>query len=58
MIKKIHIRNYRKFKKLVWEPKESMNIIVGNNETGKSTLLEAILLTLNGKKMVDGFLIN
>lgn len=49
MIKKICILNYRTFKKFVWEPQEGMNIIVGNNEAGKSTLLEAILLALNGR---------
>lgn len=49
MIKKIHIKNYRTFKNFIWEPEEGVNIIVGNNEAGKSTLLEAILLTLNGR---------
>lgn len=49
MIKKIHILNYRTFKNFIWEPKEGMNIIVGDNEAGKSTLLEAILLTINGR---------
>jgi len=37
------------FKKLDFEPKEGLNIIVGNNEAGKSTLLEAITLVLNGR---------
>lgn len=49
MIKKIHIRNYRTIKELVWHPKEGMNIIIGNNEAGKSTLLEAMLLAINGR---------
>lgn len=49
MIKKIHIQNYRIFKNLVIEVKDGLNIIVGDNEAGKSTLLEAISLALNGK---------
>lgn len=49
MIKKIHIRNYRTIKDLIWHPKDGMNIIIGNNEAGKSTLLEAMLLTINGR---------
>ncbi|MDI9413407.1 MAG: ATP-binding protein [Bacillota bacterium] len=49
MITRIHIQNYRMFKKLDFEPKEGLNIIVGNNEAGKSTLLEAITLVLNGR---------
>lgn len=49
MITRIHIQNYRTFKKLNLEPKDGLNIIVGNNEAGKSTLLEAITLVLNGR---------
>lgn len=49
MIQRIHIQNYRTFKKLNLELQDGLNIIVGNNEAGKSTLLEAILLVLNGR---------
>jgi len=49
MIKRVHIKNYRTFKNLDFEPKDGLNIIVGNNESGKSTLLEAISLVLNGR---------
>lgn len=49
MIQRIVIEGYRLFAKLDIEPKAGMNIVVGNNESGKSTLLEAIALALTGK---------
>lgn len=49
MITKVHIRGFRCFKELVFEPDEKMNIIVGGNEAGKSTILEAISMTLTGR---------
>lgn len=49
MITRIHIQNYRTFKNLNFDPQKGLNIIVGNNEAGKSTLLEAITLVLNGR---------
>lgn len=52
MIKKVIIRGYRIFRELVVMPDPSMSIIVGDNETGKSTLLEAIALALTAH--IDG----
>jgi putative ATP-dependent endonuclease of the OLD family len=49
VIKKILIRGYRTFGELNVCPNSGMNIIVGDNETGKSTLLEAIGLALTGR---------
>ncbi|HCS72935.1 MAG TPA: hypothetical protein DIW17_03560 [Clostridiales bacterium] len=49
MIKRVLIQNYRTFKKLDFEPQDGLNVIVGNNEAGKSTLLEAITMVLNGR---------
>ncbi|VHO01578.1 ATP-dependent nuclease [Lawsonella clevelandensis] len=49
MITKVHIRGYRKFKELILNPHHEMNIIVGANEAGKSTLLEAVTMVLTGK---------
>jgi len=49
VIKKIKIQNFKCFKdSFVLEFKEGVNILVGNNETGKSTILEAIHLALTG----------
>jgi putative ATP-dependent endonuclease of the OLD family len=49
MIERIIIESYRRFVRLDFEPNRGMNIIVGDNESGKSTLLEAIALALTGK---------
>ncbi|QYA94402.1 ATP-dependent endonuclease [Streptomyces anulatus] len=49
MLTKIVIKNYRTFRnfKLTFDPE--MNILVGNNDAGKSTILEAIGLALTGR---------
>lgn len=47
-IKSIHIENYRCFENLDVDFNKNINIIVGNNEAGKSTILEAINLCLSG----------
>jgi putative ATP-dependent endonuclease of OLD family len=49
MIERIVIHGYRLFAALDLAPNAGMNIVVGNNESGKSTLLEAIALALTGK---------
>ena len=49
MITKIKIHGYRIYKELILNPNPKMNIIVGGNEAGKSTLMEAITLALTGK---------
>lgn len=49
MIERIVIKNYRIFEDLDLEPSAGMNILVGDNEAGKSTLLEAIAMALTGR---------
>lgn len=49
MITKIKIHNYRIYKDLTLEPNPKLNLIVGANECGKSTLMEAIGLVLTGR---------
>lgn len=49
MITQVIIRNYRLFREFTFEPNDGLNIIVGDNESGKSTLLEAINLALTGR---------
>lgn len=49
MIEKVRIRGYRKFGDVTFEPHPRLNILVGDNESGKSTLLEAIGLALTGR---------
>lgn len=48
-IKKIIIDNFRSFKKFELNLNSHLNILVGDNEVGKSTLLEAINLCLSGQ---------
>lgn len=47
-IKSVHIENYKCFENLDIDFNKNVNIIVGNNEAGKSTILEAINLCLSG----------
>jgi putative ATP-dependent endonuclease of OLD family len=49
MIEKVRISGYRKFQNLTIEPHPRVNIMVGENESGKSTLLEALGLALTGR---------
>lgn len=49
MLKKIEIRNYRRFASLSMDFHPELNTIVGNNDAGKSTILEAINLCLTGR---------
>jgi len=49
MIERIIVQGYRCFENLDVSPNPGMNIIGGDNESGKSTLLEALALTLTGK---------
>jgi len=47
-IKKVIIKNFKKFKLQSIELNDNLNILVGNNGSGKSTILEAIHLALTG----------
>lgn len=49
MIKKIKIQGYRIYKNFELKPNQKLNLIVGANESGKSTLMEAITLALTGR---------
>lgn len=49
MITRIVINGYRLFRQFELEPNAGTNIIVGDNEAGKSTLLEAVSLGLTGR---------
>jgi putative ATP-dependent endonuclease of the OLD family len=46
VIKKVYIKNFKTIREIDLVVDREMNIIVGNNEVGKSTLLEAIDLAL------------
>ena len=49
VIEKIRIAGYRKFRDVTIRPHPNFNIMVGENEAGKSTLLEALGLALTGR---------
>lgn len=49
MISKIRIQGYRVYRDFILEPNQKVNVIVGANEAGKSTLMEAITLALTGR---------
>jgi energy-coupling factor transporter ATP-binding protein EcfA2 len=49
VIRKIKIQGYRIHKDLTVEPNRKFNLIVGANESGKSTLMEAVALALTGR---------
>lgn len=49
MLKRLVIRGYRRYQDLTFEPHASFNILVGDNDAGKSTILEAINLALTGR---------
>ena len=42
MIEKVVIRNYRKFREFELSLSPGLNTLVGGNDAGKSTLIEAI----------------
>jgi putative ATP-dependent endonuclease of the OLD family len=49
VLRKVLIKNYRAFKNFKLEFARGVNIIVGSNDAGKSTLLEAINLALTAR---------
>ncbi len=51
-VEKLKVKNYKCFKDFEIDFNDSINIIVGNNEEGKSTILEALQLALSG--MLNG----
>lgn len=57
VITKIKIRGYRIYEDFQLEPNQKLNLIVGANEAGKSTLMEAVALALtgrvNGRRVAD-----
>ena len=48
IITKIRLINYKRFRNYTVMPNAKINILVGDNEVGKSSILEAIDLVANG----------
>ncbi len=49
VIEEVRIRGYRIYREFSFHPNDQFNVVVGANESGKSTLLEAISLALTGR---------
>jgi ABC-type multidrug transport system ATPase subunit len=49
MIERVIVSGYRCFKRLDFAPNAGTNLLVGANEAGKSTVLEALALALTGR---------
>jgi putative ATP-dependent endonuclease of OLD family len=49
IISKLKIQNYKLFKEKIIEFNDEINILVGNNDSGKSTILEAVSIVTTGK---------
>lgn len=49
MITRLLVTNYRSLQSFEFKPDEKLNILVGDNDAGKSTILEAIALALSGR---------
>lgn len=49
VIDKLKIHGYRTFDDFTFEPNSGLNLVVGPNESGKSTLIEAMTLALTGR---------
>lgn len=49
MITRLIVRNFKSLRELNFNPTPGVNILVGDNEAGKSSLLEALSLVLTGR---------
>lgn len=49
-IKKLKLKNFKKYKDLEISFKENINVIIGENESGKSTILQAIDFVISGSR--------
>ncbi len=49
-ITKIKIKNFKKFTDFSVEFDDSINLLIGDNESGKSTILSAIDIVLSGSR--------
>ena len=58
MLEKLKIENFRRFKKLEFTQLKRVNLIAGKNNTGKTGVLEALLMLLDkswGEQLVTAF---
>lgn len=56
MLKSLHIKNFRCFRDLKIEPLKRINLITGQNNTGKTGILETLILVLDDQS--QGYRVN
>ena len=49
-ITKIKLHNFKRFRDLTLEVNPDINILIGDNESGKSTILQAVDLVARGSR--------
>lgn len=50
LIRHVEIRNFRGLRQFIWCPKEGVNCLIGPGDSGKSTILDAIDITLGARR--------
>ena len=50
IIKKIKLHNFKRFQEFEVEFKPDLNLLIGDNESGKSSILSAIDIVLSGSR--------
>ncbi len=50
VITKLKLHNFRRFSKLVVDFDEQMNLLIGDNESGKSSILQSLDLVMSGSR--------
>ncbi|MCH7754840.1 AAA family ATPase, partial [candidate division KSB1 bacterium] len=50
LIERVKIQNFKQFKEFSVEFNDSLNLLIGDNESGKSTILSAIDIVLSGSR--------
>lgn len=51
-IRLVEIRNFRGIRRLAWRPAAGMNCLIGEGDSGKSTILDAVDLCLGARRTV------
>ena len=50
ILKKLKLKNFRGYKNFELDFNDSINVIIGRNDIGKSTILEALEIFFNSEK--------
>ena len=52
ILKRLKLKNFRGYTDIVVDFDSNMNVIIGKNDVGKSTILEALEIFFNSEKRV------